>query len=36
MRAIKATGFKGFVGQEFLPKRDALASLRAAVKLCAV
>jgi hydroxypyruvate isomerase len=36
MRAIKATGFKGFVGQEFIPKRDALTSLRAAVKLCAV
>ncbi len=36
MRAIAATGFKGFVGQEFLPKRDPLASLRAAVKLCAV
>jgi len=36
MRAIKATGFKGFVGQEFLPKRDPIASLRAAVKLCAV
>ncbi len=36
MRAIKATGFRGFVGQEFLPKRDPLASLRAAVKLCTV
>src|SRR3954463_16168588 len=36
MRAIKSTGFKGFVGQEFLPKRDALTSLRQAVKLCAV
>ena len=36
MRAIKATGFKGFVGQEFLPKRDPLTSLREAVKLCAV
>ena len=36
MRAIKATGFKGFVGQEFLPKRDPLTSLRAAVQLCAV
>jgi len=36
MRAIKATGFKGFVGQEFIPKRDALTSLRAAVRLCAV
>ena len=36
MRAIKGTGYKGFVGQEFLPKREPLASLRAAVKLCAV
>jgi hydroxypyruvate isomerase len=36
MRAIKATGFKGFVGQEFLPKRDPLTSLREAVTLCAV
>jgi hydroxypyruvate isomerase len=36
MRAIKGTGYKGFVGQEFLPKRDALASLREAVKICAV
>jgi hydroxypyruvate isomerase len=36
MRAIKATNFKGFVGQEFLPKRDPLTSLREAVKLCAV
>ena len=36
MRAIKATGFKGFVGQEFQPKRDPLTSLREAVKLCTV
>jgi hypothetical protein len=36
MRAIKATGFKGFVGQEFQPKRDPLTSLREAVKICAV
>ena len=36
MAAIKATGHQGFVGQEFQPKRDALTSLRAAVKLCAV
>ncbi len=36
MRAIKSTGYKGFVGQEFLPKRDPLASLREAVKLCNV
>ncbi len=36
MRAIKSTGFKGFVGQEFIPKRDPFTSLRAAVRLCAV
>jgi hydroxypyruvate isomerase len=37
MRAIKATGFKGFVAQEFIPKRTPpLDSLRAAVKLCTV
>ena len=36
MRAIKGTGYRGFVGQEFLPKRDPLTSLRAAVKLCTV
>jgi hydroxypyruvate isomerase len=35
-RAIKATGYKGFVGQEFIPKRDPLTSLGAAVKLCTV
>src|SRR5258708_25085984 len=36
MRAIKGTGFTGFVAQEFIPKRDALTSLREAVKLCTV
>jgi hydroxypyruvate isomerase len=36
MRAIKATGFTGFVAQEFLPTHDALISLRAAVQLCSV
>ncbi len=36
MRAVAATGFKGFVAQEFIPKRDPLTSLRAAVKLCTV
>jgi hydroxypyruvate isomerase len=36
MRAIAATGYKGFVGQEFLPTRDPLASLREAVELCTV
>lgn len=36
MTAIKETGFKGFVGQEFLPKRDPIASLREAFQICAV
>ena len=35
-RAIKATGFRGFMAQEFVPARDPLTSLRAAVKLCTV
>jgi hydroxypyruvate isomerase len=37
MRAIVATGYKGFVAQEFLPKRsDALASLKQCVLICDV
>jgi hydroxypyruvate isomerase len=36
MRAIVATGFKGFVAQEFIPAKDPLSSLTAAVKLCDV
>ena len=37
MRAIKDTGFKGFVAQEFIPAQpDKLASLRAAIKICDV
>jgi hydroxypyruvate isomerase len=36
MRAIKATGFTGFVGQEFIPTRDPFSSLRQAVELCSV
>ncbi len=36
MRAIAATEFKGYVAHEFLPLRDPLTSLRAAVKLCDV
>lgn len=35
-RAIKATGFRGFMAQEFVPARDPLTSLRAAIKLCTV
>jgi hydroxypyruvate isomerase len=35
MRAIVETGYKGFVGQEFVPKRpDALASLKQGVTIC--
>ena len=36
MRAIKATGFAGFVAQEFVPTGDPLTSLRAAVAICSV
>lgn len=36
MRAIVATGFRGYVAHEFLPVHDPLFSLRAAVDLCDV
>lgn len=37
MRAIAATGFNGFVAQEFIPRRaDKLASLQQAVSICDV
>ena len=37
MRAIVKTGFKGFVAQEFIPKReDKLASLHQGVRICDV
>jgi hydroxypyruvate isomerase len=37
MKAILDTGFKGFVAQEFIPKRpDALASLKQGVQICDV
>jgi len=36
MRAIVKTGYKGFVGQEFVPKRDPLTSLRQAIMICDV
>ena len=37
MRAIVATGYTGYVSQEFIPRRpDALGSLRQAVGLCDV
>jgi hydroxypyruvate isomerase len=35
MRAIAATGFQGFVGQEFIPKNpDKIGSLTKAITLC--
>lgn len=37
MRAIVATGFKGFVGQEFVPKREnPLESLKESIMICDV
>jgi hydroxypyruvate isomerase len=36
MRAIAGAGFKGYVAHEFIPVRDPLTSLRAAVDLCDV
>ena len=36
MKTIVDTGYKGYVGQEFIPTRDAVASLNEAVKLCDV
>ncbi|GGH27361.1 hydroxypyruvate isomerase [Dyadobacter endophyticus] len=34
MKAIVETGFNGFVAQEFIPKREPLASLAQCVKIC--
>ena len=36
MEAIADTGFSGFVGQEFVPKRDPLTSLKQAFQICDV
>jgi hydroxypyruvate isomerase len=37
IQALQATGYTGYLGQEFLPKRkDKLASLKQAVALCSV
>jgi hydroxypyruvate isomerase len=36
MRAIKETGFTGFVAQEFIPTRDPIASLTEAYRTCNV
>jgi hydroxypyruvate isomerase len=36
LRALKQTGYSGFVTQEFVPKGDALEALRTAYHLCNV
>ena len=36
MKAIAATNYDGYAGQEFSPKKDALESLEAAWKICDV
>jgi hydroxypyruvate isomerase len=36
MKAILETGYKGFVGQEFIPLRDKATSLAEAVQICDV
>jgi hydroxypyruvate isomerase len=36
MQAIVATGYRGYVGQEFIPLRDKAASLSEAVRICDV
>lgn len=36
MKAIVKTGFKGWVAQEFIPKREPLVSLRQAIQICDV
>jgi hydroxypyruvate isomerase len=36
MKAIVATGYQGFVAQEFIPKHDPLTSLRQAIEICDV
>ncbi|MFZ9856322.1 MAG: hydroxypyruvate isomerase family protein [Limisphaerales bacterium] len=36
MRTIAETGYKGFVAQEFIPKKDPLTSLKQGVTICDV
>jgi hydroxypyruvate isomerase len=36
MRAIRDTGYDGYVGQEFTPKGDPLTGLEQAFKVCNV
>ena len=36
MQALAEVGYKGYVGQEFIPTRNPLEGLRQAVRLCDV
>jgi hydroxypyruvate isomerase len=36
MRALVEVGYEGFVGQEFIPTRDAVRSLEQSVQICDV
>ncbi len=36
IRAVVETGYQGFLGQEFVPKREPLASLKQGVEICDV
>jgi sugar phosphate isomerase/epimerase len=36
MKALADTGYKGFVGHEFVPTRDALEGIRQAIEVCSV
>jgi hydroxypyruvate isomerase len=36
MRALLEIGYDGYVGQEFIPTRDAVAGLKQAVAACDV
>jgi hydroxypyruvate isomerase len=35
LRAIKATGYAGFIAHEFVPKGDPIAALKATIDRCA-
>ncbi|MCA9299760.1 MAG: TIM barrel protein [Phycisphaerales bacterium] len=35
-KAINETGYSGFLGQEFIPARDPMASLKQAIEICTV
>jgi hydroxypyruvate isomerase len=36
MRAIADLGYTGFIGQEFIPKREPMRSLEEGVRICEV